>query len=98
MPSDIEVHHMNISQVLLTWNVPHQTHNEIQYVITIQPLPQSGVCRTGQCTFHTEFATISGLEININYTLSISVSACQMLSDGASTYVLLRQKGNCIAV
>lgn len=98
MPSDIEVHQVNISQALLTWSVPGQSHNEIKYVIKIQPLPQSGICRTGQCTFHTEFAIISGLEININYTLSISASVCQMLSDGASTYILLRQKGNCIAV
>ena len=51
MPSDIEVHQVNISQALLTWSVPGQSHNEIQYVIKIQPLPQSGICRTGQCIY-----------------------------------------------
>lgn len=61
-------------------------------MVTIQPLPKFGICSTGQCMLTTEHVTISGLELNTNYTISIMASACQTLSNILVTNVLIKQK------
>ena len=42
---------------------------------------------------NTEHATITGLEINTNYTLTIMASACHTASYAVTTYLLINGSG-----
>ena len=40
-----------------------------------------------------EHITITGLEFNINYTVSIVASACNTVSHAVTTYILIEENG-----
>ena len=84
----------NSSLVLLTWNTSEKSYNNyVQFVVIIEPSPKFGICSTGQCIFDSEYATIPGLELNTNYTVSVMASACYQRSHMVTTHMVIKQKG-----
>lgn len=76
----------------IKWNPPYHG-NVDEYALNITPFPKFGICITGQCTVYTEHTTITGLEVDTNYTLSIVASACHTTSHAVTTHVFIEKNG-----
>lgn len=87
--TNLTIEVLNNSCVIVAWSPPY---NGIisYYILNISPLPNMGLCSaSGQCMTDTEHATITGLEINTKYALTIMASACHTVSYAVTTYLLL---------
>ena len=88
---NITVEFLNHSWATVVWSSP--CHGISQYILNINPLPNSGICASGHCMVDTEYITVTGLELSTNYTLTIMASACHILSQAVTTFLFFSGNG-----
>ena len=86
------------NSVIISWDPLHRTEREpplTGYVVTINPSPKGGPCKSGRCPLLNESAKnymIRYLQFGINYTITISPINCIGKGDDVSINVLTKAK------